>query len=462
MQLNDPHTIWENVLNEIELSVSKANFTTWFKNTFIAKQKDGVIFVGIPNQFTREWLDPKYTKEFIRLLRKHSGEHIRSIEYTIAKKPSKEALAEDHAKKQAAEAKKSNQSNQSSSLPLDNLYINKKDNLNPRYVFDTFIIGSFNELAYSAAQGILQKPGVYNPLFIYGSTGVGKTHLIQATGNAFKQKYPRAKIFYTSAEKFSNDYVYSVQNNSVTAFKNKYREYDVLIMDDVQFLSGKQKTQDELFHLFNILYDENKQIMFSSDKHPNYIPGLEDRLKSRFSAGMIVDVTRPEYESRVAIIQSKATEQRLDLPQEVITYLAESIEGNIRELEGVLNSLVVHVQLKNKAITVEDVKKLIKNSITSKKNTSVEEIVRVVTDFYHIDPQNIYEKTRRKEIVHSRQIIMYLMREDFNESFPAIGRKLGGRDHTTVMHSHSRIKESLEKEPQLVQEIEQIRSILSM
>lgn len=459
MPLHDPHTIWENVLNEIELSVSKANFTTWFKNTFIAKEKDGVVSIGIPNQFTREWLDPKYTKEFIRLLRKHSDEHIRSVVYVIGKKPSKETIEKEKEKNKKKEDQKQEQS---SALPLENLYINKKDNLNPRYVFDTFIIGSFNELAYSAAQGILQKPGVYNPLFIYGSTGVGKTHLIQATGNAFKQKYPRAKIFYTSAEKFSNDYVSSVQSNSVTAFKNKYRQYDVLIMDDVQFLSGKQKTQDELFHLFNILYDENKQIMFSSDKHPNYIPGLEDRLKSRFSAGMIVDVTRPEYESRVAIIQSKAAEQHLDIPQEIISHLAESIEGNIRELEGVLNSLVVHMQLKNTPLIVEDVKKLIKNSVTSRKNTSVDEIVRVVTDFYNIEAQNIYEKTRRKEIVHSRQIIMYLMREDFNESFPAIGRKLGGRDHTTVMHSHSRIKENLEKDPSLVQDIEQIRSILSM
>lgn len=234
MTIIQPEKIWEQVLNEIELSVSKANFATWFKNTFIYKEKDGVIYIGIPNQFTKEWLHPKYTKEFIRLLRKHSGEHIRSVEYVTGKKQPEPVVVKEKPKTEES-------TQQTSALPLDNLYVNRKDNLNPRYTFETFIIGSFNELAYSAAQGILQKPGVYNPLFIYGSTGVGKTHLIQATGNDFKKRYPRAKIFYTSAEKFSNDYVHSVQNNTVTAFKNKYREYDVLIMDDVQFLSGKQK-----------------------------------------------------------------------------------------------------------------------------------------------------------------------------------------------------------------------------
>ncbi|MCD8528025.1 MAG: chromosomal replication initiator protein DnaA [Candidatus Pacebacteria bacterium] len=455
MTIIQPEKIWEQVLNEIELSVSKANFATWFKNTFIYKEKDGVIYIGIPNQFTKEWLHPKYTKEFIRLLRKHSGEHIRSVEYVTGKKQPEPVVVKEKPKTEES-------TQQTSALPLDNLYVNRKDNLNPRYTFETFIIGSFNELAYSAAQGILQKPGVYNPLFIYGSTGVGKTHLIQATGNDFKKRYPRAKIFYTSAEKFSNDYVHSVQNNTVTAFKNKYREYDVLIMDDVQFLSGKQKTQDELFHLFNILYDENKQIMFSSDKHPNYIPGLEDRLKSRFSAGMIVDVTRPEYESRVALLRSKALEQNVFIRDEIIQYLAENIEGNIRELEGLLNSLMVNIQIKNTDLSLEDVKKLIKNNVSSKKNISVEHIVKVVTDFYNIEAQSIYDKTRRKEIVHSRQVIMYLMREDFNISFPAIGRKLGGRDHTTVIHSHARIRDDIAKEPHIAQEIEQIRSILSM
>ncbi|MCD8508242.1 MAG: chromosomal replication initiator protein DnaA [Candidatus Pacebacteria bacterium] len=455
MTIIQPEKIWEQVLNEIELSVSKANFATWFKNTFIYKEKDGVIYIGIPNQFTKEWLHPKYTKEFIRLLRKHSGEHIRSVEYVTGKKQPEPVVVKEKPKTEES-------TQQTSALPLDNLYVNRKDNLNPRYTFETFIIGSFNELAYSAAQGILQKPGVYNPLFIYGSTGVGKTHLIQATGNDFKKRYPRAKIFYTSAEKFSNDYVHSVQNNTVTAFKNKYREYDVLIMDDVQFLSGKQKTQDELFHLFNILYDENKQIMFSSDKHPNYIPGLEDRLKSRFSAGMIVDVTRPEYESRVALLRSKALEQNVFIRDEIIQYLAENIEGNIRELEGLLNSLMVNIQLKTTDLSLEDVKKLIKNNVSSKKNISVEHIVKVVTDFYNIEAQSIYDKTRRKEIVHSRQVIMYLMREDFNISFPAIGRKLGGRDHTTVIHSHARIRDDIAKEPHIAQEIEQIRSILSM
>jgi chromosomal replication initiator protein len=456
MAFQDTNKIWDQVLNEVELSVSKANFTTWFKHTYFAKEDDGVVYVGIPNQFAREWLHPKHTKEFIRLLRKFSGEHVRSIEYVIGKKPQNIPQIPQNIPKNDKIAPE-----QESSLPFENLYINKKDNLNPRYSFDSFIIGSFNELGYSAAQGILQKPSVYNPLFIYGSSGLGKTHLIQATGNEFKKKYPRAKVFYTNAEKFSNEYVMSVQNNQTTPFKDKYREYDVLIMDDVQFLTGKQRTQDELFHVFNLLYDQNKQIIFSSDKHPNFIPGLEDRLKSRFSAGMIIDVTKPEYESRVALLQAKADSQGIFIKPEIIDYVASNIEGNIRELEGVLNSLICQMQLKKKDLALADVKKLIKNNLASKKNISVEEVVTLIGNFYNIEPKTIYEKTRRREIVKSRQVIMYLLREDFNISFPTIGRKLGGRDHTTVIHSHNRIQKELETDPDLVQEVERIRSILA-
>lgn len=455
MTIENKEKVWEQVLHEFELIVSKANYSTWFKHTFLSKEENGKVYIGIPNNFTRDWLHPKYTKEIIRLLRKISNSHVGSIEYVIAKKPQKEIVS---AEKKGLPQKNLTQSN---TLPLDNLYINKKDNLNTRYTFDTFIIGSFNELAYSATQGILNQPSVYNPLFIYGSTGLGKTHLIQATGNKFKEKYPKAKVFYTSAEKFSNDYVLSVQNNRTIPFKDKYREYDVLIMDDVQFLSGKQRTQDELFHVFNILHDQGKQIIFSSDKHPNFIPGLEDRLKSRFSAGMIVDITRPEYESRFAILQKKADKQNIFIKPEIISYIAEHVDGNIRELEGVLNSIICHMQMRSKETNLQEVKKLIKNSVKAKKQISVDEVVKIIANFYSIDPQTIYEKTRRREIVHSRQVVMYLLREDFNISFPTIGRKLGGRDHTTVIHSHAKIQENLEKDTNLAQDIERIRSMIT-
>jgi chromosomal replication initiator protein len=458
MTIENIDKIWEQTMHEIELEVSKANFNAWFKHAHFAKQSDGVIYLGVPNEFIREWLDSKHNKKFLKILRDKSGQHIRAVEFIISKPP----RDTEKNKKQPQKPVMASSPHANNELPLHNLYINKKDNLNSRYTFDTFIIGSFNELAYSAAQGILQKPGVYNPLFIYGSTGLGKTHLIQATGNAFKAKFPRAKVYYTSAEKFSNEYVAAVQNNRIGSFKEKYRDYDVFIMDDVQFLSGKEKTQDELFHLFNILYDARKQILFSSDKHPNYIPGLEDRLKSRFSAGMIVDISRPEYESRLAILQTKADEQGFDIPRETIEFITKNVDGNVRELEGILNSLVCQAQLKQRNLSNQEIKNLIKNNIKPKKSVSVEAVVKTIADFYNIKPESIYEKTRRKEIVRSRQITMYILREDFNISFPLIGRKLGGRDHTTVIHSCAKVKDDMEQDPNLAQEVEQLRTMLTM
>jgi chromosomal replication initiator protein len=453
MPITDMKKTWEDSLNEIELEVSKATFKTWFQNTHLVREEGGTVFVGVPNEFIKEWLSNKYHKSILRILRKDNP-HVRSVEYIISKKPAK---GQEEPKK----GKRTAEPQPTRALPLQNLYIDRKDNLNPRYTFESFIIGPFNELAYSAAQGIIQKPGVYNPLFIYGGTGLGKTHLIQAIGNKLKEEPTNAKVFYTSSEKFTMDYISSVQNNRVNAFKEKYRKYDVFVMDDVQFLSGKEKTQEELFHLFNILYDNNKQIIFSSDKHPNYIPGLEDRLKSRFGAGMIVDVTKPDYESKVAILQTKADEQGCALPKEVIDYIATNVEGSIRELEGLLNSLICQIDLRKRNLTSQELKNLIKNNIRPKKNVSVKDIVKIIANFYNVDEKLIYEKTRRKEIVHSRQIAMYLLREDFNISYPLIGRKLGGRDHTTVIHSCLKIKKELEDNGGLAQELEQLRSMMA-
>ena len=253
----------------------------------------------------------------------------------------------------------------------------------------------------------------------------------------------------------------SLQRNRPNDFKQKYRKYDVLIMDDIQFITGKEKTQEELFHLFNELYEKNKQIVFSSDKHPNYIVGLEDRLKSRFGSGMIVDINTPDIESRIAILKAKIGESGITLADDVIEYVASSIEGNIRELEGSLNSILCHVQLKNKPLTLQEAKNLIKNNIKPKKNVSIKDVVKAVTNFYNIDEQSIYDKTRRKEIVHARQIVMFMLREDYNISYPMIGQKLGGKDHTTVIHSCMKVKNDLKLENDLLKEIEQIRIMLN-
>lgn len=276
-----------------------------------------------------------------------------------------------------------------------------------------------------------------------------------------KKKYPDRKVFYTSLEKYYMDYVNATNLNKINSFKEKYRKYDVFIMDDIQFINGKERTQDELFHLFNSLYEMNKQIIFSSDKHPNLVVGLEDRLRSRFNQGMIVDVNIPSVESRLAILQAKTKDYSEKIPFEVLQYVAETIQGNIRELEGVMTSILGHIQIKQQAITLLDVKNILKNSVRAKKSISIPEIVKIISDYYHIPDVYIYNKTRRKDVVKPRQIVMYILREDFDISYPMIGDRLGGRDHTTVIHSYEKIKSMVKENPQLSREIEDIRGMLA-
>jgi chromosomal replication initiator protein len=447
---NDAQTIWNQVLTELELVVSKANFSTWFKNTYGIRTDDGIFYVGVPNEFYREWLSTKFHKEILKSLR-HRYEPLRSIEYIISKTTAGQKI----------DKKPVQQSIHVKELPLESA-VSRRDNLNPKYTFDNFIIGPFNEVAYSAAQATLRQPGTYNPLFIYGATGLGKTHLIQAVGNALKAKNPHISILYTNSEKFTNDVVGAMQSGKIASLKEKYRTHDVFIMDDIQFLSGRDKTQEELFHLFNIFFDKGRQVIFSSDKHPNYIMGLEDRLKSRLSQGMIIDISKPEYESRIAILQSKSRDHQVVISPEVLDFIATHVEGNIRELEGIFNTLLMQIQAKKRDLALAEVKSLIKNNIKPKKNVSIEDIIKTIAHFYNLEDSLIYEKTRRKEIVHARQVSMFLLREDFNISFPLIGRKLGGRDHTTVIHSCDKVKRELETDAGLAQEIEQLRAMLSM
>jgi chromosomal replication initiator protein len=443
----DTKQLWENCLAEIETNVSKANFSTWFKNTAIVREEQGTIYVGVPNEFVKDWLANKYQKLILKTLTSFS-EYVRGVSFVISK----------HNQKNSGEHGFESKILMHRELPLQDLYINKEDNLNPRYTFENFIVGPFNELAYAAGQGIILKPGTqYNPFFIYGPTGLGKTHLIQSIGNSIKQKYIEKKVHYVTLEKFAIDYINAVQSNKPNSFKEKYRKYDVLIIDDIQFISNKEKTQEELFHLFNALYEQNKQIIFSSDKHPNYIQNLEDRLKSRFSSGMIVDVIEPDFESRLAIIKAKIQEQNLPITSEVLEYIAGSIQGNIRELEGSLNAIIAATSLKNRELSLTEVKNLIKNNIRPKKNVSVAEVVKAIADFYNLEDKTIYEKTRRKEIVHARQIAMYILREEFNVSYPLIGQKLGGKDHTTVIHSCLKVKNDCKNDPTVAEELERIK-----
>ncbi|MFH1188959.1 MAG: chromosomal replication initiator protein DnaA, partial [bacterium] len=449
MNKSNPQELWEYVLSQVELSISPANFNTWFCSSFISKiGDDGVVCIGVPSQFFKDWYLKKFHTLLLKIIRDVSYE-FRNIEYLILKDERKKTQKETRNISGAME------------LPLSDFYINKSDNLNPRYTFDTFIIGSFNMLAYTAAQATLQRPGItYNPLFVYGDTGRGKTHLVQAIGNQFKKQYPGRKVFYLTSEKFAVDYTDSVQDGSANRFKDKYRQYDLLIMDDVQFLSKKDKTQEELFHLFNTLHDTNKQIIFSSDRAPALIPDIAERLKGRLASGMAVDIGEPDPESRMAIVRKKSALHGFMLSDEVVEYVATSLTGSIRELEGMINSIICHAQVKGSSPDIAEVRQSLRSFTRPQKNISVKNVVDKVAEFYGIDGESIYEKTRRREVVRPRQIIMYILREDFNISYPTIGTKLGGRDHTTVIHSCEKIKREIGVDTTLSKEIQSIRTLL--
>ena len=441
--------LWQNALVQIEFGTSEASFRTWFKNTDITGRSGGTIQVAVPSKIVKEWLVEKHNKLVLKALRGFDAS-IRSVEYVVHRAPA--VVDRKPTRAQVSE---------NASLDLDNLYIDKRDNLNPRYTFETFVVGPFNQLAHAAAKAVIERPGLaYNPLFVYGATGRGKTHLIQAIGNHFKKTHANKKVLYVTSERFAVDYLNAVRAGRANSFKDQYRAYDVLIMDDVQFIANTEKTQEELFHLFNTLYDNNKQIVFSSDKHPAMLAGLEDRLRGRFSAGMIAEIPEPDMESRIAIIKVKLDQHGFSIPEDIILYIAENVRGNIRELEGILNMIVCKSQMKGKGVTQTDVRALIKHNIKPNKGISVEEVVRRIAGYYEINEKSIYEKTRKKEVVKPRQIIMYMLREEFSVSYPSIGEKLGGRDHTTVIHSCEKIKEEMKSNTSLEQEIDHIRTLI--
>lgn len=448
MDRTNPHELWEHVLSQVELSVSPANFNTWFRDSHLIKVDEGIVYVGLPSQFFRDMYLKKFNMLLLKIIRGISYE-FRNVEYQIVKDERRKPPRIEKNVRPTIE------------LPLNEFYIDKTDNLNPRYTFDSFVVGAFNDLAYAAAQAAITRPGLaYNPLFIYGETGRGKTHLIQAIGNQFKKTYPNRKAFYLTSEKFAVDYTDSIGSGTANRFKDKYRQYDLLIMDDVQFLSKKDKTQEELFHLFNALHDNNKQIIFSSDRPPSAIPDIAERLRGRLASGMTVDISEPDIESRMSIARRKAALHGVTLSNEVIEYVALTALGSIRELEGMINNIVCHAQVKGAPPDIAEVRQSLRSFARPQKNVSVKHVVSKVAEFYGIDEESIYEKTRRREVVRPRQVIMYLLREDFSVSYPTIGSKLGGRDHTTVIHSCEKIKREVVGDNDLAKEIQDIRTLL--
>lgn len=438
--------LWQAALGEIELSISKANFITWFKNTAILSNENGKLVIGVPNGFSKEWLENKYRSYIIKALQNYHKE-IREISCVIysptflgADKPKTvDAIKTPYPAQPIAPGAPAFAKNLS--------YKPYTVNLNPRYLFENFIVGENNELARAACWAVSQNPGkAYNPLFIYGNVGLGKTHLLQSIGNEVLKNDPTKKIVYVTLEKFANDLVESIKNGRVSEFKANFQEVDLLIIDDIQFLSGKEKTQNEFFHIFNALYQLNKQIVLSSDRPPKAISTIEDRLRSRFEGGMIADIGRPDLETRVAILKEKSAEKGLPLSDEVAKFISENIKNNIRELEGALNKIIVSSELERKDPTLDFAKRILGSMISSGKKSGVnhQNIMDLVSEFYNIKPDDLLSKGRKQEVAWARQVAMFLMRSELNLSYPSIGDKLGGRDHTTALHAFEKINKEME------------------
>ncbi len=439
--------LWEAVLAQIQLNISPANFATWFKGTKIISREGSQVMVSVPSSFVKEWLEQKYNNTILKILRGLDN-NIREVKYCI----------ERQSLKIKPSRKKTSYQEESGQLEFEGLEIDKETNLNPRYTFENFVVGSFNELAHAAAQAVIQKPGVvYNPLFVYGGVGLGKTHLLEAIGNEVCKNFPEKKIKYIPSQRFIEDVVRAIRTHKMELFKSSYRKIDLLIVDDVQFLAGKEKTQEEFFHIFNLLYEKNKQVVISSDCPPRAIPSLTERLRSRFTGGMIADISQPDFETRVAILKTKAREAGIDFPDEIYTFIAELIQKNIRELEGALNRLVIYQKINNKPPDINIVKSLLGKIIKGgRKKITHKKIISTVAEFYGLTEKDIIVPSRKKEIVKPRQIAMYLLRRELNNSFSFIGERFGGKDHTTVIHSYEKINNQLQKDKNLKEEIQMI------
>lgn len=467
--------IWQAVLAELELSISKANFVTWFKNTGIISFQNGQALLCAPNAFTKAWLEKKYHQQIVKSLERITGKAVKKLEYKIdnIKNYELSATAPINETVPAGSSSPSptpNYSPEPTSVCQASVQIQPKQintnggySLNPKYTFENFVVGKGSELAYAAAQAVTARPGeAYNPLFIYGGVGLGKTHLIQAVGNTLLKKNPNLNIMYVSAEKFSNDFISSIKEGAAKDFQNRYRHIDLLLIDDIQFIAGKDRTQESFFHTFNELHQQNKQVILTSDRPPKAIPALEDRLKSRFEWGMIADISAPDFETRTAILEKKCAEKNFPLSIKILEVIAVNVQSNIRELEGALNKIIVFHQLKNIPPTIESVKLLLSNvnSVSSRRSLTPQQLVEVVGQFYAIDREEIVGKNREKKVAMPRQIIMYLMREELKMSYPAIGEELGGRDHTTAMHAHEKVTHEIENDLRLKQEIELLKQRL--
>jgi chromosomal replication initiator protein len=458
--------LWRAVLGQIELSISKANFVTWFKNTSILQNQEGSVTIGVPNGFAKEWLENKYNHYILKALRSFDP-NIREIHCILA--PEKTVGYSINSVKnidavKAPEApagfvrKKIIEKPSFGTTPHETPVFHET-NLNSRYTFENFIVAENNELARAACYAVSQNLGMaYNPLFIYGGVGLGKTHLLQSIGNEVMKNAPEKRIKYITSERFTTELVDSIKNQKIDKFKEYYQQMDLLIIDDVQFLSGREKTQNEFFHIFNALYQINKQVVISSDRPPKAIPTLEDRLRSRFEGGMITDISRPTLETRIAILESKLAEKGFIMDSPAIRFIAENASQNIRELEGALNRVVAYCEFHKMTPSMENTQKILAELIeNNKKSLQTEDIFSVITEFYNVTKEDLVKKGRKKEVAHPRQVMMFLLRQELGLPFSTIGDLLGGRDHTTALHAFEKIDSQKETNTRLKEELHTLK-----
>lgn len=452
-------TLWQAVLGEIEVSVSRGNFVTWFKNTALLRLDDESAVIGVPNVFIKQQLERKYNDLITQTLRKN-GIESQQVSYKIhsplsrAKQTDEPVVLQPSPSKNAAPAA----AIKSQANALAHAY---RQGLNEKYTFDNFIVGSGNELAYAACQGVAAQPGTkYNPLFLYGGVGIGKTHLMQAVGNAVLAHNPDARVVYVSSEQFLQEFVDAVRFKKNTDFADFYRSADVLIVDDIQFIAGKEKVQEEFFHTFNALHQASKQIIISSDKPPKDIPTLEERLRSRFVWGMSIDMQTPDFETRCAILQTKAHNHGIELTTDVTDYLATNVQTNIRELEGALNQLLAFCEMRGLDPSVSVATSLMGASQTRPKHISAKQIIERTARHFQIPLEDIMGPKRDKDIVVPRQVAMYMLRSELHLSFPKIARELGRKDHTTAIHSVEKIEKESQFDADIRAAISQIKDRL--
>jgi chromosomal replication initiator protein len=460
MDQQDYSLVWQGVLEEVQKELSEANFKTWFLSTRLdsIEATTGIATITTPNNFVSKNLQERYKKRILSLVQKNiQAVEVKDLEFKVA------GTRRSSARKNIASEK----SQDSSSKPTSSSNVFKKDRrrmilpINPKYNFDNFIVGGSNELAYTVAQAIAKDPGQrFNPLFIYGGVGLGKTHLMQAVANAIIENFPEKNIVYTSTQTYINDFLDSIRNNSAKNFSEVYNNADVLVIDDIQFIAGKDKTMEEFFHTFNILHQNNKQIILSADQPPRSIPTLPDRLRSRFEWGMTVDIQSPDFETRCAIIQSKAKSQEIELDYEVVEFIASNIKNNIRELEGAINQIIVLCQVQNIKPDLDLVKNILKSSTKSPRRFTYRQVITVCCEHFGIEESDVLSSRRDKEIALTRQISMYLMRTELKMSLPKISASVGKKDHTTAMHSINKITKNLDEDFNLRRHIGAIRQKL--